>query len=352
MKKAIGSLLALAMVLSLGLTGCGGDTQTSTSTSTDSSTSTSGEDTPKFDEYTFSLGTAYDQKAPAAIAGQKFADDVNEKTGGAVTINVFTNSAIGTEKDQFSAVAADELEFTVGGMLVLDMYCPEYGFLMAPYLFQDMDHVKAVMDEYFDGMNEKLIENNTNLIGLCWRGPRHTSSNRKIEHPADVKGLKIRMTESPSWVSIWGADGLGATTIPVVLGELYSALQTGVVEASEGPYEQLATYKFNEVQDYLINTGHVMEWCGLYASQALLDSLPEELQTIITETAKEDMTDYGSQLCEDQAEEFHQQLLDGGMEEVNIDVAEFTEAVKPALDKFFADTWTITTFDEIQSFAK
>jgi tripartite ATP-independent transporter DctP family solute receptor len=302
--------------------------------------------------YEFSLGSAYDKAAPPVVAGYKFADEVKAATNGAITINVFPNSAIGTEREQFTQVAANELEFSVGGMLTIDMYCPEYGFLSAPFLYKDMNHIKSLMaGPLGDAMRKKFLQNNTNLIGIVWRGIRNTSSNKPIRTPDDVKGLKIRMTEMPSWVAVW-RDGLGGTTVPIVLGELYGSLQTGVVDASEGPYEQLATYKFYEVQKYLINTNHVMEWCGLYASQKTLDALPANLSKIIDEKAKSVMTEYGSQLCADKAEDFRQELLKGGMQEINVTVSDFTNKLLPVYEKFFSEKKWASSLKEIQGYAK
>jgi len=96
-------------------------------------------------KYEFSLGSAYDKAAPPVLAGVKYAEEVKAATNGAITINVFPNSAIGTEREQFTQLAANELEFTVGGILTVDMYCPEYGFLSAPFLYKNMDHIKNIM---------------------------------------------------------------------------------------------------------------------------------------------------------------------------------------------------------------
>jgi TRAP-type C4-dicarboxylate transport system substrate-binding protein len=159
------------------------------------------------------------------------------------------------------------------------------------------------------------------------------------------------MTEMPSWVAVWGSEGLGGTTVPIVLGELYGALQNGVVDASEGPYEQLATYKFYEVQKYLVNTNHVMEWCGLYASEKLLKGLPADISKVITDKANSVMTVWGSQLCAEKTEDFRQQLLKGGMQEININVADFSKKLAPVYEKFFKDKW-VSSFQEVQSYAK
>ena len=94
-----------------------------------------------------------------------------------------------------------------------------------------------------------------------------------------------------------------------------------------------------------------MEWCALYASQKLLDSLPADLSKVIMDKANSVMTVWGSKLCEDKAEDFRQQLLKGGMQEININVSEFSQKLRPVYMGFFKDRW-ISSFEEIQSYAK
>jgi len=301
--------------------------------------------------YTFSLGSSYDVASPPVVAAIRFAEEVKAATNGAVTINVFPNSAIGTERELIIQLAADEIEFALVGMMPVDMYAPEYGFMSAPFFYRDMNHIRAVFESHLgDAMRRKFLENNINFIGVLWRGIRHTSSNRPIRTPDDVRGVRIRMTEMPSWVAVW-RDGLGGTTIPIALGELYTALQTGVAEASEGPYEQLANFKLNEVQRYLVNTGHVMEYCGIYASERMLNRLPENYRNIVLEKAR-DFTDWGSRLAAEKAEDFRQTLLRGGMQEINVNVPDFTNRLLPVYERFFNEgTWT-SNVREIQSFAR
>jgi tripartite ATP-independent transporter DctP family solute receptor len=340
MKKLTLAVAALATLLAPVFAGGGGDKAAAPAAAP----------AKKAEPIELQLGTAFDRATPMALASQKFADEVKAATNGQVIINVFTNSALGTEKDEFTAVAADELDFTVGGVLTIDMYAPEYGFISAPYLYASNDHLAKVMaSPLADGMYKKFKDNNTAFLGILWRGARNTSSDREIHAPADVKGLKIRMTEMPSWVGVW-KDGLGAITVPIPLGELYQALQQGVVEASEGPYDQLATNKFYEVQKYLINTKHVYDWSALYASEKMLQRLPPEYRKIIEQKGKEIIGDYGSKLAADKASEYHKQLIDGGMKEINVDTAPFQKAVLSVYDKFFKPSWTAATYEQVQSY--
>ena len=155
-------------------------------------------------KYEFTLGSSYDRQSPPVIAALKWADEVKAATNGAVTINVFSNSSIGTERELILQLVADEIEFIVVGMMTIDVFCPEYGFMSAPYLYKDYNHVKAIFASPLgDAMRKKFLANNVNFIGELWRGIRHTSSNKPVRTPDDVKGLKIRMTEMPSWVAVW-----------------------------------------------------------------------------------------------------------------------------------------------------
>ena len=108
---------------------------------------------------------------------------------------------------------------------------------------------------------------------------------------------------------IWGPDTLGATAITMPLGELYGALQNGTAEASEGPYEQLATNKFYEVQDYVINTNHVYEWVAVFISEKTYQKLPEDLQDILSEYAVSSFGDYCTELNQETADSYLQELV-------------------------------------------
>lgn len=201
-------------------------------------------------------------------------------------------------------------------------------------------------------MKEDFIEDNLRMLGIGYRTPRVMSSNKPVRTPDDLNGLKMRVSEMSSWVSIWGPDTLGATAITMPLGELYGALQNGTAEASEGPYEQLATNKFYEVQDYVINTNHVYEWVAVFISEKTYQKLPEDLQDILSEYAVSSFGDYCTELNQETADSYLQELVDNGMEVIEPDREAFQEKALSSYDKWFADEWTVTDYDEVMSYAK
>ena len=334
MKKTISLSLCLFMLIGIASVFAGGG---------------GGDRARRFD---LTMASTYARASPPIVAAIRFADEVRAATNGAVNINVFSDGVLGPERDLILQLAADELEFAVVGVMPVDMFAPEFGFMTAPFLYRNMDHVRAIFASHLgDALRGRLLENNINFLAEMWRGERHTISNIPIRNPDDVRGVRVRMTEVPSWIAVW-RDGLGATTIPIALAEVYTALQTGVADAKEGPYEQHATFRFYEVQRYLINTGHVMEFCGIYASQRALDRLPREYYRILVQKGREIMTLWGTQLAYEQAEQFRQQLLRGGMTEINVNVPDFTARLMPTFEQFFADgTWT-SSLSEIQAFAR
>ena len=347
--------LAMAGMMVLSLAGCGSSNSNPAAaagadkTAADTSAAAASSD----ETYEFSLSMTYDVKSPMAVAAQKFSDDVKEASDGRLVINLFTNSALGSETDSYIAVAGDELEMTCAGVQGLDAYAPRYSFLSAPFLFKDTDHIKAVVDsEIGDGMKEDFIEDNLRMLGIGYRTPRVMSSNKPVRTPDDLNGLKMRVSEMSSWVSIWGPDTLGATAITMPLGELYGALQNGTAEASEGPYEQLATNKFYEVQDYVINTNHVYEWVAVFISEKTYQKLPEDLQDILSEYAVSSFGDYCTELNQETADSYLQELVENGMEVIEPDREAFQEKALSSYDKWFADEWTVTDYDEVMSYAK
>lgn len=295
------------------------------------------------------MATVYDAKSPQAVAAQQFADAVKDKSDGQITINFFPNGSLGTEQDNFNAVSNGELAMVLGGSTGIDMFAPEFLFFQTPFMMEDIEHVRAFIEsDLHDEMVAAMDEKNVHLLGHIERGARNSTSNEPFRTPEEVEGLKLRLPESPTWIKVW--QGLGVNTTPVALPELYSALQTGVVEASEGPYEQFATFSLQEVQDYVINTSHIFEVTEFWIDKELYDSLADQQRQWIDEAAAE-ATAAGSEQAAEQAEAFLQELKDGGMEVIEPDRQAFLEAARPSLEALFEEQFTVATYDEVMQLA-
>lgn len=354
LKRRIALLTAAAMMLAT-LAGCGGGSQDS-GASTDSGSNPPAEGSATAQQpqdsgetYTFSMGSPQPLTSPLGQGGTKFCELVSERTDGRVTINYFPSSAIGSERDCLTQIAGDELEFELAGVTTIDMFAPEFGFLQAPYLLTGMDHLMNMMDgEIGDKFRAKLLESNVNMLAVARVGVRQLTSNREIKSIDDLAGLKLRLPEIATWNKVW--SHLGAAPVAIATAERYNALQTGVAEASEGTWDQVIDYNLYEVQKYAIETNHVCEFGAIYASEKLLETLPDDLRKTIEECAVEAM-DYSSELSQKAVEESLEKMAGFGLVPSKIDTTEFNRLALEACEEYFNTTWTVATKDEIMSYA-
>ncbi|MGE4484455.1 MAG: TRAP transporter substrate-binding protein [Oscillospiraceae bacterium] len=358
--RILAALLVLAMAFSLAA--CGGSTGSVSSGSTSGSTSaasgtssgtssdTSSSAADAFDKaYTWSLASTYATGTPMVEGFQKFADLLNEYSGGAITLNVFADSSLLDENDSFLSLKSGELEFAGYGTTPLYLYSEDYGFLMAPFLINSKE---AYQNIYSSDLFQTAVKywqtdyNTRDLAGMAYRGFRNMSSDRPINTVDDLKSLKLRMSNNQIWCDIW--NSLGATTVPIALGELYTSIQNGAAQASEGPWEQMKSLNLDEVQDYIIETRHICETVGIWMAEDLYESLPANYQEVIDKASQEAVAYMGDQ-CAAREENYKQQLIDGGCEYIQPDLSGFMTTAEGIWNDYFTNTWKSSTLDEVQS---
>lgn len=343
--------LGLAAVL---LAGCGSSGSSPSSSEAPVSESTEGVTKTADSEETWEISVST-PNAESAINGKWlawFVEEVNTRTDGRMTINPFYSNTLGDQKDMFTQLSNGEIEMILDGTVSVDYYAPDYGFLTAPYMVQGTSHMEALIDSpVFDGFKAELKENNIGLIATGMRSSRNLLSSDKIKFNGleNISQLVIRVPDLETYVTAW--QNLGASTQIMGGGEVYSSMQTGVINATEAPYDQMVADKYYEVGAYVYNTEHVTEFYGMYVSESWFESLPEDIQTILTETAQEAM-DSAKQESFETAEADLQQLVDSGIEYVEIDTAELVEKLAPVWQEKFESVWTGSTYDEVVSYAK
>lgn len=351
------ALLCCAAVTA-GLAGCGGSGSSSpaTTAAANGGAEAAADDTeaaaPAADEKTFTidLATNYAADGPAGIALEKFVNDVAEKSGGSLNISLFTDGTLGSAADNYSSVASGDLDMAMTGLEGLDLYAPEYTFLDSPFLIESWDHMDALLESGIgDSLKARYEENGFVTLGWHHRDIRELASNKEVKVPSDVTGLKLRLPGITVYVDTWSALNVSSTT--VAMSELYTALQTKVAEACEGGYEQMNTLKLYEVQKYIAETEHVYEFVGLFINKDLYDSMSENQKTILNDCAAESLA-YADQLANETREQYKQECLDGGMTLVDVDRAAFREALTDFYQKQFESKWTVSSYDEVMSYAK
>ena len=279
MKKLITLLLALAMVLSLAA--CG-----SKDNSNANNDSQGNGVTPTAATYKIKLGTTGNEEHQSTIAANFFKEKVEELTNGAVTVEIYPNSQLGSEREMAEGVKLGTLEMTIvttDG--TLPAWVPETQVLSIPYLLTSKEVAYEVLDNTLQPYFAPLFEaQGFKHLAFCELGFRHfTTNKREITCAADMKGQSIRVQEAPIWFAL--TDCLGATATPVAFNELYTALSQGMVDGQENPIPSIASSKFYEVQKYMCLDGHTYGAESILINLDYYNNLPAEIQTAIDEAA-------------------------------------------------------------------
>lgn len=359
--------LLCCAALAAGITGCGGSNSKGTAASADTTTGAGAGETGSetqagqtkeeaqagaAEEKTFNidLATAYAADGPAGQALEQFVADVAEQSEGTINISLFTDGTLGSASDNYSSVASGDLDMAMTGLEGLDLYAPEYTFLDSPFLIQDEAHIKALLDSGIgDALKQRYEENGFVTLGWHQRDIRVLASNKEVKSPEDVAGLKLRLPGMTVYVDTWSALKVSSTT--VAMSELYTALQTKVAEACEGGYEQMNTLKLYEVQKHIAETDHVYEFVGLFIHKDLYDSMSERQRQILNDCAAKSLAE-ADQLARDSRGQYKKECLDGGMTLADVDREAFREALYDYYQKQFETKWTVSSYDEVMSYAK
>jgi len=234
-------------------------------------------------EFTYKLATGQDPTHPVNLRAAEALGRIKEATKGRVEISLYPANQLGSDTDLLSQVRSGGVEFFNLSTSILSTLVPAAGILNTGFAFPDYDAVwKAV-----DGDLGKYIREQIGKAGLvtpsrAWdNGFRQvTSSSKPIKTPEDLKGFKIRVPPAPMLTSLFKA--LEASPSPINFNELYSALQTKVVEGQENPLAIIATTRLYEVQKYCSMTGHVWDGYWILGNRRAWERLPEDVRAIIS----------------------------------------------------------------------
>jgi tripartite ATP-independent transporter DctP family solute receptor len=221
-----------------------------------------------------------------AVMADAFANEIKAKSGGRIEVQVFGAGALGGERDLVEGVKNGFIQagFASG---VMANYFPAAMVTDIPYLFPNDDVADKVMDGPFGQKLAADFNAATGMHNLCFGevGFRNFSSGKNaIRSPKDLVGLKIRVQETPLYVTEMKA--LGAQPTPIAFPELYTALQTGVVDGQENPVPTMIFAKLYEVQKHVTLDGHNYGIDWFVASDKFIKSLPADLLKVVNDAAK------------------------------------------------------------------
>jgi len=295
MKRKLSLLLVIIMVATMILAGCGQKDSTA-------APSTTGTDTGNKDQYLIRVAHVLQADHQTNVTlEQVFKKEVEEKSGGRIKVEIYPNGQLGGDRQTIESLTLGTLEMAVPGGTVLSGFVEDFMVFDLPFLFKTKeDAFKAFDGEVGDKLNEKLEEKGIVNLGFGENGYRHITNNTKpITTPADLKGMKIRTMENPIHMAAFKA--FGANPTPISFNELFAALQQKTVDAQENPIAIISSAKLYEVQKYLSLTGHVYTNCPYLISKSFLESLPEDLQKVVKDAAKDTIVAQRKALGEQEA---------------------------------------------------
>ena len=229
------------------------------------------------------FGTVQPAGHPTVEGVKHAAEAIRKETNGQVDVQVYPNSQLGSDTDMLSQLRVGALHCTLHSGLILSTLIPIASINGVGFAFKDYDQVWAAMD----GDLGKLVRADIAKAGLfpmnrVWdTGFRHvTTSTHAIATPADLKGFKIRVPISAMWTSLF--KNLGASPTGVNFGEVYSALQTRIVDGQENPLGIIQVARLYEVQKYLSLTGHMWDGMWFLFNGKAWAGLPKDVQEIIS----------------------------------------------------------------------
>lgn len=280
------------------------------------------------------LAEALTEDNPVTKSMHIFAKLVDQKTDGKVLVKVYSGGQLGEEIETIEQTRLGIIDFTRANAIVLTNVSPSMGVFTLPFIFKDQDHKYQVLDgEIGEDVKDKLHD--VGLVGFDFleAGPRsfYTRSDRPIKSLADMKGLKIRVQPAPIMIRM--IELLGAVPTPLNYGDVYSAIQTGVVDGAENDFVSYASSAHFEVAKSYVEDEHLSPPAVLLMNARKFSSLPLSFQKAISDAAKE--AAFLEREMMNQANiDAKQMLLDKKVSITTIDREPFRNAMIPLYQEF------------------
>ena len=232
---------------------------------------------------TLKLGHVQSSEEPIHQSFLHFAEQLEKRSEGQITVHVYEASALGTNKEvyELARLGASVIANVDAGYL--SDYLPDIGVLAGPYLLKDIrDYEKVVQSKWYQDQVDQLYEKGFQVIALNgYFGARHIISSKPIRKLEDFSGLQIRIPPNIIWVKTF--DALGANPTTLAWSEVYSGLAQGVVHAAEAPLGSIIGSRFYEHQKVLSTTAHFQPFVGMVMGRKYWETLPEEVQKLLLE---------------------------------------------------------------------
>ncbi len=223
------------------------------------------------------------------VMAQRFKASLEASTSGAVKVQIFPNGTLGHEREIVQQLQEGLVDLMVSGTAIWGSVAPKIQVMDFPFVWRDYDHVHRVIDGPLGKEAADYLETAARIRPLAWCdsfGFRQViTRSREITDPKLLAGLKLRTIQSPIYVK--AIELMGATPTPMAFGEIYTSLQTGVIDGYEHDASTTLQMHFHEVARHMARTGHIAGLLGLYVSTASWARVPAALRPRLQEAARD-----------------------------------------------------------------
>ncbi|MEQ1615773.1 MAG: sialic acid TRAP transporter substrate-binding protein SiaP [Hyphomicrobiaceae bacterium] len=286
---------------------------------------------------------------PQAQMIERIAKDVMDKSAGRIEIQSFPAGQLGSGKDMIESVSAGNLTMTTDGGAALGQFLPQISLIEAPYLWRDAAHMaKALGSGILDDMNKTLIEKRgMRMVAPTYYGKRHiTTKDKAVKSVDDMKGFKLRVPPVDTFKAM--AEAWGAKPTPIAFPELYLALSQGAVDGQENPLPTIQSGKFQEVQKYLVLSGHIITPRLVIVNDAAWKGFAEADRSLLKAAI-----DAGAKWQDTELAGQEAKLVDTfksvGMIVIEPDLESFRKPVLATVPKMFEEKWGKGQFEKLQA---
>jgi len=299
-------------------------------------------------EFSFKLGTNVPESHPLNVYARKAAEEITKATDGRFQLKLFPNNQLGGDTDMFSQLRSGALEcFTLSGVNVLSTLVPSAAIWGVGFAWKDYPTLWNALDGKFGVHLRSQIEK-VGLVALdkIWdNGFRQvTTSVRPVVTPADLQGLKIRVPVSALWTSLF--KSLGASPASINFSEVYSALQTKVVDGQENPPAIISAAKLYEVQKFCSLTNHMWDGWWFLINRKMWQTVPADLRDKVAAIINKNAVDQRDEIAK-QNSSLKGDLAAKGLVFNDVDPASFRETLTKSgfysewKTKFGDDAWAL-----------
>lgn len=329
----------ITLAVALGLTACAGGDEPGSADGPEAAT-------------VFKVAFNQQPNHPQYVALDAMGERIKERTDGAYDLEIFPNETLGAQKETIELVQSGAVDFSVIASPLMENFNPDFVVFNLPFTFDSQEHQRkttndpAIVDELYSSVEDQDLS----VLAAFHGGIRSMyNAEKPIVTPEDMAGMKVRVIESDTNIEM--IKLMGGTGTPMAMGEVYGALQSGVIDAAENNELTYANVKHAEVTPYFSYTKHLMLPDYLITNPAVMESLPDDVRAIFAEELAAAVEEEGA-LWETETEKAKEMATEAGAQFNEVDTEAFTELIAPLTESKLTNDFTRNIHEQVRAAAE